>query len=189
MMKKHESRKQIYGISLVATLGGFLFGYDTAVISGGISSLESFFITPYNFSETIANILLGVMVSGALLGCVIGSALGGYCSQRFGRKRGLLLAAILFTLSGIGSVLPELGFTMSAAGNHTYLPQFIIYRIIGGIGVGLASVLSPMYIAEISPSSIRGRLVSWNQLAIVTGILVVYFVNYYIARQGDATLI
>lgn len=187
MIKKHENRNQIYGISLVATLGGFLFGYDTAVISGGISSLESFFITPYHFTETVANLLLGVMVSGALLGCVIGSALGGYCSQRFGRKRGLLLAAILFTMSGVGSAYPELGFAMPGTGDHTFLPQFIIYRIIGGIGVGLASVLSPMYIAEISPSSIRGQLVSWNQLAIVIGILVVYFVNYYIARQGDAT--
>ena len=186
MQNNSSSSGSIYKIALIATLGGFLFGYDTAVISGAISSLETFFIKPYQFSDTLANTLLGVMVSGALLGCVIGSALGGYCSQRFGRKRSLILAAILFTISGIGSAIPETGFAFPGAGDHTVLPQFIIYRIIGGIGVGLASVLSPMYIAEISPSSIRGKLVSWNQLAIVTGILVVYFVNYYIARQGDA---
>jgi SP family xylose:H+ symportor-like MFS transporter len=180
-----NNKSFIYGISLTAALGGFLFGYDTAVISGAVGSLESFFIQPYHFSATVGNILLGVMVSGALLGCVIGSALGGYCSHRFGRKRSLLLAAALFICSGIGSALPEIGFATPGTGTHLMLPQFIIYRILGGIGVGLASVLSPMYIAEISPASIRGKLVSWNQLAIVTGILAVYFVNYYIYRQGD----
>lgn len=186
MQEKQNNRTFIYGISLIVTLGGFLFGYDTAVISGTISSLEIFFIEPYHLSATLSNTLLGFMVSGALLGCVLGSALGGYCSQRFGRKRSLLLAATLFLCSGIGSAIPEIGFAIPGSGNHTVLPQFIIYRILGGIGVGLASVLSPMYIAEIAPPSIRGRLVSWNQLAIVVGILVVYFVNYYIARQGDA---
>jgi SP family xylose:H+ symportor-like MFS transporter len=176
----------VYGIALVATLGGFLFGYDTAVISGAISSLDSFFIQPYHFSDTLAHTLLGVMVSGALLGCVVGSALGGYCSHKFGRKRSLFIAAALFTFSGIGSALPELGFAAPGAGDHTFLIQFIFYRILGGIGVGLASMLSPMYIAEIAPAAIRGKLVSWNQLAIVTGMLVVYFVNFTITRQGDA---
>lgn len=186
MQNNKANRGLVYRISLVATLGGFLFGYDTAVISGAISSLEFFFIEPYQYSEPHSNALLGLMVSGALLGCVAGSALGGYCSQQFGRKHSLLLAAILFACSGIGSAIPEIGFAVPGSGDHTVLPQFIFYRILGGIGVGLASVLSPMYIAEISPSSIRGRLVSWNQLAIVTGILVVYFVNYYIVGQGDA---
>jgi SP family xylose:H+ symportor-like MFS transporter len=185
MAKNKVNTPLLQGIALVATLGGFLFGYDTAVISGAISSLETFFILPYHFSPTLSNTLLGLMVSGALIGCVIGSALGGYCSQQFGRKKTLLLAAFLFLCSGLGSAIPELGFLTPGGGDHTFLPQFIIYRILGGMGVGLASVLSPMYIAEISPASIRGRLVSWNQLAIVTGILVVYFVNYYIVKQGD----
>jgi len=176
----------VYLIALVAVLGGFLFGYDTAVISGAISSLESFFIVPYHFSDTVAHTLLGIMVSGALLGCVAGSALGGWCSQKFGRKRSLILAAILFTCSGIGSAMPEVGLSAPGNGDHTSLVPFIIYRFIGGMGVGLASMLSPMYIAEIAPASIRGKLVSWNQLAIVLGMLVVYFVNYYISRQGDA---
>lgn len=177
----------VYGIALTATLGGFLFGYDTAVISGAISSLEHFFITPYHFSQSVGNTLLGIMVSGALIGCVIGSALGGYCSQRFGRKYSLLLAAFLFLFSSFGSACPELFFATPGSGSHLFLPHFIFYRLLGGIGVGLASVLSPMYIAEISPYQIRGRLVSWNQLAIVTGILVVYFVNYFITTLGDST--
>jgi SP family xylose:H+ symportor-like MFS transporter len=148
--------------------------------------LDSFFIQPYHFSDTIAHTLLGVMVSGALLGCIVGSALGGYCSHKFGRRQSLIFAAVLFTCSGIGSAMPELGFAMPGTGDHTFLFQFIVYRIIGGIGVGLASMLSPMYIAEIAPASIRGKLVSWNQLAIVSGMLVVYFVNFTITRQGDA---
>jgi SP family xylose:H+ symportor-like MFS transporter len=179
------NKSLVYGIALVATLGGFLFGYDTAVISGAISSLDTFFIQPYHFSDTVAHTLLGVMVSGALLGCVVGSALGGFFSQKYGRKRSLIFAAILFACSGIGSAMPEIGFAMPGAGDHTYLGQFIFYRIIGGIGVGLASMLSPMYIAEIAPAAIRGKLVSWNQLAIVGGMLVVYFVNYAIMQQGD----
>lgn len=185
MRKNHENRYWVYGISFIATLGGFLFGYDTAVISGAVGSLESFFIEPYHLPESAGNALLGLLVSGALLGCVAGSALGGYCSRRFGRKRSLLLAAVLFTCSGIGSALPEYGVVFFKFGSYQALPQFIFYRIVGGLGVGLASVLSPMYIAEISPSAIRGRLVSWNQLAIVTGILVVYFVNYFITQMGD----
>ncbi len=187
MHRKQTNKTFIYGISLIVTLGGFLFGYDTAVISGTIGSLEIFFIEPYHLSPVLSNTLLGIMVSGVLLGCVVGSALGGYCSQRFGRRQSLLLAAVLFLCSGIGSAMPEMGFAMPGEGDHTVLPMFIIYRILGGVGVGLASVLSPMYIAEIAPASIRGKLVSWNQLAIVVGILVVYFVNYFIAKQGDAT--
>lgn len=187
MYRSSGNKTFIYGICLTAALGGFLFGYDTAVISGAIGSLEMFFIVPYRLPEAAGNALLGVMVSGALLGCIAGSALSGYCSQRFGRKRSLLLAAVLFIGSGIGSALPELGFALPGQGGHTVLPQFIFYRIAGGIGIGLASVLSPMYIAEVAPPSLRGRLVSWNQLAIVTGILTVYFVNYAISRQGDTT--
>lgn len=186
MKDENINKTFVYGLSLIATLGGFLFGYDTAVISGAVGSLESFFVTPLQLWETDSHVLLGLIVSGALIGCVVGSALGGYCSQKFGRKRSLLLAAFLFVCSGIGSAVPEIGFAYPGTGDHSFLPQFILYRIIGGVGVGLASMLSPIYIAEISPASIRGRLVSWNQLAIVTGILIVYFVNYYIAGSGDA---
>ncbi|NCC72531.1 MAG: D-xylose transporter XylE [Sphingobacteriia bacterium] len=181
-----ELNKQfVFSLTLVATLGGLLFGYDTAVISGTVGSLEKFFIEPSGLAETAANTRLGFVVSSALIGCVIGGLAGGLVSLYLGRKRGLMLAAVLFLISAFGSAVPEMFFRPLGQGDHTFLPHFVIYRILGGIGVGLASMLSPMYIAEVAPSSIRGRLVSWNQFAIIFGMLVVYFVNYFIARQGN----
>jgi len=174
-------------LTIVATLGGLLFGYDTAVISGTVSSLESFFVLPFGLEETAANARLGFVVSSALIGCVIGGISGGLISKKLGRKNGLILAASLFLLSAIGSAMPEILLKPVGDGDHTFIYIFIVYRIIGGIGVGLASMLSPLYIAEIAPAKIRGKLVSMNQFAIIFGMLVVYFVNYYIARQGDDT--
>ena len=175
----------VYRLTLVATLGGLLFGYDTAVISGTVGSLQEFFINPFGHSETYANFLEGLLVSSALIGCIIGGLLGGIISLRLGRKGGLILAAILFLLSALGSAMPEILMRPIGEGDHTFINLFITYRIIGGIGVGLASMLSPMYIAEVAPPDIRGRLVSWNQFAIIGGMLVVYFVNYSIALQGN----
>lgn len=174
-------------LTLVATLGGLLFGYDTAVISGTVSSLESFFIAPFGLDELSANSRLGLVVSSALIGCIIGGLLGGIISKKLGRKKGLILAAFLFLLSALGSAMPELLIKPISQGDHTFINVFIFYRIVGGIGVGLASMLSPLYIAEIAPAKIRGKLVSMNQFAIIFGMLVVYFVNYYIAKQGDET--
>ncbi|MFC2138145.1 D-xylose transporter XylE [Bacteroidota bacterium] len=175
----------VIGLTLVAALGGLLFGYDTAVISGTVSSLNSFFIEPFGWDEAIANSRLGMVVSSALIGCIIGGLSGGLISLKLGRKRGLILAAVLFLISAIGSSMPELFFAKVGTGNNSYIIHFVVYRIIGGIGVGLASMLSPMYIAEIAPADIRGKLVSWNQFAIIFGMLVVYFVNYGIANQGN----
>lgn len=172
-------------LTLVATLGGLLFGYDTAVISGTVSSLEHFFVLPFNLDEAAANSRLGFVVSSALIGCIIGGLSGGVISKSLGRKKGLILAAILFLLSALGSSMPEMLIQPIGEGNHELIYIFIIYRIIGGIGVGLASMLSPLYIAEIAPAKSRGKLVSLNQFAIIFGMLVVYFVNYYIAKQGD----
>lgn len=180
-----QNKFYIIAITIVATLGGLLFGYDTAVISGTVGSLEVFFIQPLGLSETAANSLLGFIVSSALIGCIIGGISGGIISLKLGRKNGLILAAILFFISALGSAFPEIFFRSFGEGDHTFFWHFIVYRVIGGIGVGLASMLSPMYIAEISPAKSRGKLVSFNQFAIIFGMLVVYFVNYAISRQGD----
>jgi SP family xylose:H+ symportor-like MFS transporter len=174
-------------LTFIATLGGLLFGYDTAVISGTVSSLKVVFIDPNNWPETVANSWHGFLVSSALIGCIIGGLAGGLVSVKLGRKKGLLLAAVLFLISAIGSAMPEMFFRPIGQADHTFMYHFIVYRIIGGIGVGLASMLSPMYIAEMSPANMRGKLVSWNQFAIIFGMLVVYFVNYSIALNGDAT--
>ncbi|MFV0375907.1 MAG: D-xylose transporter XylE [Mangrovibacterium sp.] len=184
---KGQNSLYIAGITLVATLGGLLFGYDTAVISGTVSSLDVFFIQPMGLSETAANSQLGFIVSSALIGCIIGGLSGGLVSLKLGRRNGLFLAAFLFFISALGSFYPEMFFRPFGEGDHTFYWHFVIYRIIGGIGVGLASMLSPMYIAEIAPADSRGKLVSFNQFAIIFGMLVVYFVNYAIARQGDDT--
>ncbi len=182
-----NNKNYLTKITLIATLGGLLFGYDTAVISGTVGALKSFFIMPQGLDELAANSLLGFTVSSALIGCIIGGLSGGLIAKRFGRRKGMIFAAILFLISAIGSSIPEIGFAKIGSGSHIHLTQFLIYRVIGGIGVGLASMLSPMYIAEMAPANKRGSLVSWNQFAIIFGMLIVYFVNYFIATQGDDT--
>lgn len=186
-MNTTENSSYLWKLTLVATLGGFLFGYDTAVISGTVSSLDKFFVMPFGLDETVSNARLGFLVSSALIGCIIGGVFGGLISKKFGRKNGLLLAAILFLISAIGSAIPEMFIRPIGQGDHTFIYIFVLYRIIGGIGVGLASMLSPLYIAEIAPAKSRGKLVSMNQFAIIFGMLVVYFVNYFIAQQGNST--
>jgi len=155
----------VYQVCFVAALGGLLFGYDTAVISGAIGFLKSRF--------DLSAAAKGWAASCALIGCIIGVSIAGILSDRLGRKKTLIISAFLFLISALGTALPRT------------LTEFIIFRIIGGVGVGAASITSPMYIAEISPAGIRGRMVSINQFAIILGMLVVYFVNYYIAGQGD----
>lgn len=182
--QSNGSRTYLFSIVLVAIIGGLLFGYDTAVISGAEQALDRFFRTATDFNYT--SWLHGFTASSALIGCVIGGAISGLLASRLGRKRSLIVAAILFFLSAVGSWWPESGILPYGEASLPLLVVFNIYRIIGGVGVGLASALCPMYIAEISPARIRGTLVSCNQFAIIFGMLVVYFVNYLIRNNlGD----
>jgi SP family arabinose:H+ symporter-like MFS transporter len=152
-------------VSFVAALGGLLFGYDTAVIAGVIGSLQKRF--------ELSPLMTGWAASSAIWGCAFGAMFAGYFSDRFGRKKVLIVTAILFIISSIGAMLPR------------NLAEFLVARFIGGLGIGAASMLSPMYISEIAPSRNRGRLVSLYQLAIVIGINLIYFVNLVIASFGD----
>jgi len=185
-MEKAEKSGYLLKLTLVATLGGLLFGYDTGVISGTVGSLETYFVLPKGLGENAANAFKGFLVASALVGCIIGGAIGGLISKKLGRKKGLILAGILFLISALGSAMPEMFIRPIGELDHTFSTIFIVYRIIGGIGVGLASMLSPLYIAEIAPAKIRGRLVSYNQLAIVAGFMIVYFVNYFISNGGGS---
>ncbi|GAA3612853.1 sugar porter family MFS transporter [Flavivirga amylovorans] len=160
---KHFNFKYILSISMISALGGLLFGYDWVVIGGAKPFYERFF----GISEIPH--LQGWAMGSALIGCIVGAAIAGKVTERFGRKKPLGLAAFLFVVSAAGT------------GWFNDFNLFIVFRVLGGLGIGLASTISPMYIAEVSPSIYRGRLVSLNQLAIVIGILAAQFINFFIA--------
>ena len=172
-----QNKAFIYGLTVVAALGGLLFGYDTAVISGAEKSIQAFLID----SQGLSSFLHGVTVSSALIGCIFGGAISGFVSSAYGRKKALIMAGVLFFLSALGSGNPEFLFFNKGESSMGLLWMFNFYRVIGGVGVGLASAVCPMYIGEIAPAEIRGRLVSLNQFAIIFGMLIVYFVNWGIA--------
>ena len=172
------SKTYLFSIVLVAVLGGLLFGYDTAVISGAEKGLQAFFKDAQDFQYTDG--WHGFTSASALIGCIIGSALSGFLATNLGRKKSLIIAGLLFFISALGSMKPEFLFFEHGKATYSLLLMFNFYRIIGGVGVGLASAICPMYIGEVAPSNIRGMLVSWNQFAIIFGQLVVYFVNFFI---------
>ena len=162
--KIDTNKNQLLIFSSVAALGGLLFGFDTGVISGAIHFIKvEFYLNAYQE---------GFAVSNLMIACVIGALFAGPIADWTGRKKVLILCAVLFTISTILSALPR-SFT-----------ELVIARFIGGMGVGMASVVSPMYIAEISPAKIRGRLVALNQLAIVVGILLSYLSNWLLVDTG-----
>jgi sugar porter (SP) family MFS transporter len=163
----HSTRTSgfVLAITAVAALGGLLFGYDTAVISGAIGFLQTHF--------SLNPVQTGWTASSALVGCVLGAAVAGLISDSMGRRRVLLFSAVMFLISALGTAIAS------------SVTLFVVFRIIGGVGIGAASMSSPLYIAEIAPSRWRGRLVAVNQFAIVSGMLLIYFVNYEIARQGS----
>ena len=171
----------LFSIVLVAVIGGLLFGYDTAVISGAEKGLQAFFQGAGDFTYTDG--WHGFTTSSALIGCIIGAFLSGFMASRLGRKKSLFCAGIMFFLSALGSYYPEFLFFEKGVATRSLLVAFNLYRVLGGIGVGLASALCPMYIAEVAPANKRGTLVSWNQFAIIFGQLVVYFVNFLIIRS------
>ncbi len=169
-MREQYNAPYVWRCSLVAALGGLLFGYDWVVIGGAKPFYELYF-------DLTSSAQVGWAMSSALLGCLAGSMLSGVLSDRLGRKRLLLAAGFLFTVSAVGTGLSE-SFNV-----------FILYRLLGGIGIGLASNLAPMYISELAPPALRGKFVSMNQLAIVVGILAAQLTNWLIAQPvaADAT--
>ena len=175
---ENGSRGYLISIVMVAVLGGLLFGYDTAVISGAEKGLQAFFMEAKDFEYTDG--WHGFTSASALIGCIIGSALSGFLATNLGRKKSLIIAGLLFFISALGSMDPEFMFLEYGQPTYSLLIMFNFYRVIGGIGVGLASAICPMYIGEVAPSNIRGMLVSWNQFAIIFGQLVVYFFNFFI---------
>jgi len=181
------SKAYLFSIVLVAVIGGLLFGYDTAVISGAEKGLQAFFMGAQDFQYT--DFWHGFTSSSALIGCIIGSSISGLLASNWGRKKSLIFAGVMFFISAWGSMCPETMVLAKGEPNLTLLIVFNIYRVIGGVGVGLASAVCPMYIGEIAPSNIRGMLVSWNQFAIIFGQLVVYFANFFILGEHTQPVI
>ncbi len=162
VVNKSYNLRYILVICAVAALGGLLLGYDTAVISGAIGPIQHFF--------ELSPIGVGWAVSNVAIGCIAGAFMSGRIAGRWGRKKALILAAILFTISAIGAAVVSSFF------------WFIVYRMIGGVAVGIASSVSPMYMSEVSPKQIRGRALSSQNFAIVFGQVVIFIVNFLIAK-------
>jgi len=156
----------VIAVTIVAAIGGLIFGFDTAIVAGATRYMKEQF--------SLNSLQEGWAVSVVLIGCMFGSGLAGTISDRIGRRRFMLISAVLFFVSAVGCAVPRT------------IVEFVVFRFVGGLGIGSAAVLAPLYIAEIAPARIRGALVSVNQMAIVTGILLAYFVNWIFAGAGPS---
>ncbi|MEN6311984.1 MAG: sugar porter family MFS transporter, partial [Acidobacteriota bacterium] len=156
----------VIAVTVVAAIGGLIFGFDTAIVAGATRYMKDQF--------SLNSLQEGWAVSVVLIGCMFGSGLAGAISDRIGRRRFMLISAVLFFVSAVGCAVPRT------------IVEFVVFRFVGGLGIGSAAVLAPLYIAEIAPARIRGALVSVNQMAIVTGILLAYFVNWVFAGAGPS---
>src|SRR5260221_1643508 len=163
-LKADYDRRYVWLISIVAPMGGLLFGWDWVVIGGAKPFFQRYF-------ELTSQAQIGWANSCALIGCLLGALVAGALSDKFGRKRLLIVAALIFAITSIGNALAS-DFTV-----------FIAWRIFGGVAIGLASNLSPMYIAEVAPAQIRGKLVAINQLTVVIGILLAQYLNWFLVRD------
>jgi SP family xylose:H+ symportor-like MFS transporter len=179
--------KAVTGTTFVATLSSLLFGYATAIIAGVVGAIDHNFIQPRGLSDTAANALLGVTVCSLIVGTIVGALIASPMAAWLGRKPPMLFAAVLFLVSAVGSAYPELGIAPVGELGESSIWLFIFYRMLGGIAVGIASVIAPMYVGEFAPSAVRGQLGAYQQIAITGGMTIAYFVSWGIALQGDDT--
>ncbi|WP_233269352.1 sugar porter family MFS transporter [Alteribacillus sp. YIM 98480] len=182
---KRQNNRYIITVVLTVALAGLLFGYDTAVISGAEQSIQKYLIDGLG----LGSFAHGVTVSSALLGCVLGGMISGFLANKIGRKNTLILAAILFLISALGSAYPELLFFTIDNPTFNLLLMFNLYRILGGIGVGMASAIAPVYISEITPKQSRGKFVALYTLSIGIGAGLVYVVNLMIVTGQSSAWI
>ena len=177
----------VTGTTFVATLSSLLFGYATAVIAGVVGAIDFNFIAPRGLHNGAAYALLGLTVCSALVGTIIGALIARPMASLLGRKRPMILASIFFLVSAVGSAYPEIGISpVGEMGAAAILP-FNLYRMLGGVAVGIASMIAPMYVGEFAPSAVRGQLGAYQQIAIIGGMTMAYFVNWGISLQGDDT--
>ncbi|HEV7610095.1 MAG TPA: sugar porter family MFS transporter [Steroidobacteraceae bacterium] len=175
----------VTGTTFVATLSSLLFGYATAVISGAVGAINYNFIAPRGLSGSAADALLGLTVCSALLGTILGALIARPMASLLGRKRPMILASILFMVSALGSAYPEIGIAPVGDLGTAAIWPFNVYRMLGGVAVGIASMIAPMYVGEFAPSAVRGQLGAYQQIAIIGGMTIAYCVNWGISLQGD----
>jgi MFS transporter, SP family, xylose:H+ symportor len=176
--------RAVTGTTFVSTLSWLLGGFYTAQITGVVDALDHFFISPRGLPETASNLLLGFTVCSALAGTIFGALIARRAAELLGRKRSMIIAATLFLVSSFGSAFPDLLLATGAPGADA-LWLFICFRVLGGVGMGLASLVAPMHVSEFAPSALRGQLGAYQQIAIAGGIVIVLFVSWGIGLQGD----